>query len=88
VLKLNRVNHLNTHFTQDFWNAVGDCKSLRVLNLSRSGDLSSKIKDLGQAVAFNAKRKGSLAYLNLTATISNSITINTFYESLKISEYD
>lgn len=85
---MSRVHQLNTYFTEDFWNAVGDCKSLRVLNLSKSGDLSSKIRDLGQAVAFNAKRKGSLAYLNLTATLSNSITINTLYESMKISEYD
>lgn len=40
--------------------ALGDCKSLRALDLSNSGDLSGKIRELGMAVAFNAKRKGSL----------------------------
>jgi hypothetical protein len=88
VLKLSHINSLNTAFTADFWSAVGDCKSLRVLNISKSGDLSAKIKDLGRAVAFNAKRKGSLAYLNMTSTINMFATINSFYEGMRISEYD
>lgn len=88
VLKLNNVNGLNTVIHKDFWTALGDCKSLRVLDISKSGDLSSKIRDLGTAVAFNAKRKGSLAYLNLTGTISNSATINNLYWGMNISEYD
>jgi hypothetical protein len=88
VLKLNNVNGLNTVIHKDFWTALGDCKSLRVLDISKSGDLSTKIRDLGTAVAFNAKRKGSLAYLNLTGTISNSATINNLYWGMNISEYD
>jgi hypothetical protein len=88
ILKLNNIFNLNPCLTREFWNALGDCKSLRVLDLSESGDLSAKAKDLGSAIAFNAKRKGELAYLNLTATLANTVTINNLYWGMNISEYD
>lgn len=88
ILKLNKVPNLNTALTKEFWVALGECKSLRVLDLSESGDLSAKIRDLGSSVAFNAKKKGSLAFLNLTGTINNQNTITTLYNGMCVSEYD
>lgn len=43
---------------------------------------------MGAAVAFNAKRKGVLSYLNLTGTFSSTNTINNFYLGMNVSEYD
>ena len=61
---------------------------MRVLDLSNSGDLSGKIRELGSSIAFNAKKKGSLAFLKLTGTISNPHTITNLYEGMRVSEYD
>ncbi len=88
ILKLNKVPCLNNALTREFWVALGECKSLRVLDLSNSGDLSSKIRDLGSSVAFNAKKKGTLSFLNLTGTISNQATFNNLYWGMCVSEYD
>jgi Ran GTPase-activating protein (RanGAP) involved in mRNA processing and transport len=88
ILKLNKVPNLNNALTKEFWMALGECKSLRVLDLSNSGDLSNKIKDLGSSVAFNAKKKGSLSFLNLTGTISNQVALTNLYWGMCVSEYD
>ena len=85
ILKLNNIPGLNPCLSRDFWSALGESKSLRVLDLSKSGDLNSRISDLGSAVAFNAKRKGILSYLNLTGTISNNHTLNSLYNGMNIS---
>ena len=85
ILKLNHNMGLNPCLVREFWNALGDCKSLKVLDLSNSGDLSNKAKDLGTAIAFNAKRKGCLTHLNLTGTFSNTTTINNLYTGMNIS---
>jgi hypothetical protein len=44
VLKINSIIGLNNYLTKDFWLAVGECKSIRVLDVSGSGDLSAKVK--------------------------------------------
>ena len=88
ILKLNKIYSLNNSLSKEFWIALGDTKSLRVLDLSGSGDLSSKVKDLGSAIAFNAKRKGVLSYLNLTSTLSNNISVTNLYWGMNVSEYD
>lgn len=44
ILKLNNIFNLNVCLSREFWSALGDCKSLRVLDLSESGDLSNKTK--------------------------------------------
>lgn len=56
--------------------------------MSKSGDLNGRVGDLGSAIAFNAKRKGILSYLNLTGTLSNYNTLNILYNGMNISEYD
>ena len=40
------------------------------------------------AIAFNAKRKGVLQFLNIIGTINNATTIDSLYKGMKISEYD
>lgn len=54
------IYNLNPQLSKDFWIALGECRTLRVLDLSFSGDLSQKKTEMGQAIAFNAKKKGSL----------------------------
>lgn len=79
ILNMRNIYNFNQNLNKEFWSALGDCKSLRVLDLSGSGDLSSKVKEMGSAIAFNAKRKGVLAYVNLMGTISNSTSINNLF---------
>lgn len=43
---------------------------------------------MGQAIAFNAKKKGSLEYLNLTGTLTGPNILAQLYTSMNISEYD
>ena len=43
---------------------------------------------MGQAIAFNAKKKGSLEYLNLNGAFSGFQNLNNLYTNMNISEYD
>ena len=43
---------------------------------------------MGMAVAFNARRKGSLEFANLIGTLRNPVSIVSFYQGMNISEYD
>ena len=43
---------------------------------------------MGTAIAFNAKRKGSLEFVNLTGTLKNPVSIVQLYQGMKVSEYD
>ena len=73
---------------KEFWVSLGENKSLRVLDLSYSGDLSSKKTEIGNSIAFNAKKKGCLEYLNMTSSISGANNIINLYKGMCISEYD
>lgn len=42
VIKANFIYNLNPNLNRDFWIALGECRSLRVLDLAFSGDLSNK----------------------------------------------
>lgn len=88
VLLAQNVAGLNPALVKEFWVSLGECKSLRILDLAFSGDLSSKRTELGNAIAFNAKKKGILEYMNLTNCISGSNTLNDVYKGMCISEYD
>lgn len=43
---------------------------------------------MGMAIAFNAKKKGNLEYINLSACFTGEAQVNTLYNAMKISEYD
>lgn len=88
VISASRVGTLNPNLVKEFWVSLGECKSLRVLDLSYSGDLTSKKTEIGNSIAFNAKKKGCLEYLNMTSSINGFNTIIGLYKGMCISEYD
>lgn len=79
------VTNLNPNLVEQFWVSLGECRSLRVLDLAYSGDISSKSTNLGNAIAFNAKKKGGLEYIDLTSCVSNVNSISSLYEGMCIS---
>ena len=58
------------------------------MDLSYSGDLSNKKTEIGNSIAFNAKKKGVLEYLNMTSCLNGANTIIQLYKGMCISEYD
>lgn len=56
--------------------------------MAYSGDISSKATSMGNAIAFNAKKKGALEYIDLTNCFNNVNSIQSFYDGMCISEYD
>lgn len=88
ILKASSISNLNTSLSKDFWIGLGECRSLRVLDIDRSGNLSAKGDQIGKAIAFNAKKKGALEYINITGCLSGQNSINSLYRGMLISEYD
>lgn len=88
IIKANYIYNLNPQLNKDFWVSLGECRTLRVLDLAFSGDLSNKKSEIGQAIAFNAKKKGSLSYINMKGSFTNSYNLNLLYTAMNISEYD
>ena len=84
-LLCNNNKGLNELLTNDFYKSIGDCNSLRYLDINSSG----KIKDLesfGNSIAFNALKNGNLFYIDIS---NNSFAYNDLYkfvEGLKVSE--
>lgn len=71
VISASRIAALNTNLTKDFWVTVGECRSLRVIDVSRSGIFdNTNIQYMGTAIAFNAKKKGNLQYFSLAGCLS------------------
>lgn len=88
VLLAQNVNGLNGSLVKEFWISLGESKTLRVLDLAYSGNISNKKTELGNSIAFNAKKKGVLEYVNLTSCISGANTVTDIYKGMCISEYD
>lgn len=88
VVLARNVANLNPNLVEQFWVSLGECRSLRVLDLAFSGDISSKTINMGNAIAFNAKKKGALEYVDLTSCITNVNSISNLYQGMCISEYD
>lgn len=88
VLLAKNVTNLNPYLIDQFWISLGECRSLRVLDISFSGDISSKVTNLGNAVAFNAKKKGQLEFVDLTGCLNNTNSLTSLYQGMCISEYD
>ena len=64
------IANLNPSLSKEFWVALGENQTLRVLDLASSGTLNAKRTEVGNSIAFNAKKKGVLEYFNLTSCIS------------------
>jgi Ran GTPase-activating protein (RanGAP) involved in mRNA processing and transport len=87
---INNIPNLNGSLTYDFYNALGDNNNLLYLDLSKNGDFND-ITQLGKAIAFNALKNGSLEYLDISSSFSNSRmenynTFKSFINSMQISE--
>ena len=60
TLRLNNCSkNTNNYLNKDLWLAIGDNQSLKLLDLSFSGKLKEP-NSVGNGVALNSKRKGSL----------------------------
>lgn len=88
VIRASAITNLNPNLVKDFWVSLGECSTLRVLDISHSGSLASKYKEIGNSVAFNAKKKGSLEYLNVRSCLNGANAIVELYKGMCISEYD
>lgn len=88
VILARNVTNLNPNLIEQFWTSLGECRTLRVLDLAYSGDISSRTTNIGNAIAFNAKKKGAFEYIDLTSCLSSSGSINNLYDGMCISEYD
>jgi Ran GTPase-activating protein (RanGAP) involved in mRNA processing and transport len=88
VLKARGIAGLNPKLTKEFWGSLGECRSIRVLDLSLSGSLDGVLSMMGFAIAYNAKKKGSLEYLNMVGCINNNSNLNSIYSYMCINEYD
>lgn len=82
------VGGLNPNLVEQFWISLGECRSLRVLDIAYSGDISSRSTNIGNAIAFNAKKKGVLEYIDFTNCITNISTLTSLHNGMWISEYD
>lgn len=87
VLVARNVVGLNPQLVDQFWVSLGECRSLRVLDIAYSGDISSKATNMGNAIAFNAKKKGGLEHIDLTNCVNNVNSIAQLYQGMCISEY-
>lgn len=89
VVYASNINNLNTNFPDDFYISLGDNSSLRVLDLSSSGIFdNNSLSKLGNAVSFNALKKGELIELSISNTISFYNTFCIFIDGMHISEED
>lgn len=90
-LLLNDIPQLHKALTLSFWTDLGQSISLIKLDISNkipTNSLSGKMNSLGRAIAFNAKKKGSLSFINISGSISNHSSIVELYNGMLISEYD
>jgi len=88
VLNLNNTG-LHTLLTSDFYQALGENKTLKSLNLGSTTAVSHQQAELlGKAVAMNAFRKGPLDSLVITNWFKQSITFLQFVNALYISNKD
>lgn len=86
---MNNIPLLTSSLSEDFFKTLGEISSLKLLDMSNSDSINKvNIGNLGKAVAFNYLKGGSLKYLNLSGTLSDSNLFNYFIESMNVSEDD
>jgi len=89
VLNLYRTGTLNTHLSEQFFIALGESRTLKRLNIGFSGELrDNHCTWLGKAIAFNAKRNGSLESLNLDGVVRSYYRLTNIYNAMSVSRVD
>lgn len=79
---------VSKHLTDDFFKALGENKTLVYLNLDETEFIPSKESGIAKAIAMNAYKNGSLEGVSFVNWLSNNISVNTFIDSLLISDKD
>lgn len=59
IFDASRINNLNPSLNHEFFASLGEIKTLKVLDISFSGQLSN-VAELAKSVAFNARKSGAL----------------------------
>ena len=89
ILLINNFTGLNSYLSKDFCVALGEIRTLHTLNIARSGKISNPIaENLGKAIGFNARKKGSLQSVDMNEVIANVSNLMTMYKAMFISEHD
>eukprot|EP01016_Furgasonia_blochmanni_P017442 TRINITY_DN2022_c0_g2_i2.p1 TRINITY_DN2022_c0_g2~~TRINITY_DN2022_c0_g2_i2.p1 ORF type:complete len:1150 (+),score=280.83 TRINITY_DN2022_c0_g2_i2:75-3524(+) len=89
ILNLSLISGLNPSINIEFMKALGEIKSLKLLDLSHSGNFASGVlRQLGMAIAFNAKNGCSLKEINLDGTLRNYNEATEFHDAMNISTVD
>jgi len=89
ILDCSYINNLNPSLSKDFCCHLGEMLTLRTLNLEGSGLFNDTVlANLGKALAFNARKGGVLANVNLTKTLDKHSNITTLFKNMMVSEYD
>ena len=81
------IPQLNGELTRDFFISLGDSTSLIYLDLSNSSPIRM-IDLLGQAIAFNALKKGVLKKLVLRGMGISYMTLTSMIKGMEINEFD
>lgn len=56
---------------------------MKYVNLKKAGVFNSTtIANLGKAIAFNAKKNGTLAFIDLTSTINSRDLVDNLYKNM------
>ena len=87
IIICNNIPELNNALNKEFFCALGNNSNLSYLDLSYNGKFSD-INLLGMALAFNALKKGSLSYIDISGTIYKYDVLNNLIKSMAISEND
>lgn len=92
-LETLRVNNtlLVHNLSNDFWKALAENATLRVLELDTPASPArylSNLSVIGKYIAFNRFRKGALAVLSLRHCVSSYSYLDNFINSMRISERD
>lgn len=87
VLIANKLPKLNEELSDNFFISLGENSKLKYLDISSNGNFKN-INKLGMALAFNALKKGSLSYLDISKCNINSEGFKKFIHGLSVSEED
>lgn len=89
ILDCSQIQNFNPNLTQDFFISLGEVRSLRILEIQGSGQFASgSLVNFGKAIAFNARKKGALEWINFKGTIANYAVLQILHENMSVSDYD
>ena len=85
-LILKNTNIFN-FLAEDFFIALGENKTLSLLNLVNTRGTSATVGLLGKSCGMNKKKNGNLKYLSIENVLGSYYDLSNFFSSFKISDY-